>query len=240
MMRLMPFFLALLASLAAPAAAERVTVFAAASLRGVLEDIAASYDGEVTLSFGGSGTMARQVSAGAPADIIALASPLWMDWLAEQGLITADSVQIIARNSLVVIGPAGAAPLAGPEALLLRLGSDRLAMGQRDAVPAGAYAQTWLRASGLWLDISDQLAETDNVRAALALVARREVPLGVVYATDAMAEPQVSVLYEVPQMNTGPIVYPAAALTTNGRPFLAYLGGPAAQAVFAAHGFRAP
>ena len=233
-------FVVLLIALAVPATAERVTVFAAASLRGVLEDIAAGFDGEVTLSFGGSGTLARQVSAGAPADVIALASPLWMDWLTEQGLIGTDAARTVARNSLVVIGPARAAPLATPENLLPRLDGGRLAMGQRDAVPAGAYAQAWLRASGLWPEVHDQLAETDNVRAALALVARGEVPLGVVYATDATAEPRVSVVFEVPQASSGPIVYPAAAITPKGKPFLEHLTSPAAQALFAAHGFRAP
>lgn len=239
MMRLMPL-LCLFFSLASPALAERITVFAAASLRGVLEDIAKLSPQEVILSFGGSGTMARQVAAGAPADVIVLASPLWMGWLAEQGVAGASTPRNVARNTLVVIGPAGATPLDGPDDLAPRLNGNRLAMGQRDAVPAGAYAQTWLRAAGLWDDLSTHLAETDNVRAALALVARGETPLGVVYATDAAAEPGVSVLYEVPAPLSGPITYPAAALTATGAPFLSLLDSAQARAVFARHGFRAP
>lgn len=113
-------------------------------------------------------------------------------------------------------------------------------MGQRDAVPAGAYAQTWLRAVNRWDALQAHLAETDNVRAALALVARGEAPLGVVYATDAAAEPRVSVLYQVDEALSGPITYPAAALRPDGRPFLRVLQSPEARAVFARHGFRAP
>lgn len=239
MIRLMPL-LCLFLLFSGPALAERITVFAAASLRGVLEDVAALSQDEVILSFGGSGTMARQVAAGAPADVIMLASPLWMDWLAEQGVAGATNPAIVARNALVVIGPAGAAPLDGPEDLVARLQGNRLAMGQRDAVPAGAYAQTWLRAAGLWEDLSAHLAETDNVRAALALVARGETPLGIVYATDAAAEPGVSVLYEVPAQLTGPILYPAVALNAAGAPFLDLLVSTQVRAVFARHGFRAP
>jgi molybdate transport system substrate-binding protein len=163
-----------------------------------------------------------------------------MDWLAEQGVAAAINPAIVARNALVVIGPAGAAPLDGPEDLAARLQGNRLAMGQRDAVPAGAYAQSWLRAAGLWDDLSTHLAETDNVRAALALVARGETPLGIVYATDAAAESGVSVLYEVPAQLTGPILYPAAALNAAGAPFLDLLVSPQGGAVFARHGFRAP
>lgn len=239
MMRLLPFLICFALG-AAPAAGERLTVFAAASLRGVLEDIVAEYPDTVTLSFGGSGTMARQVAAGAPADVIALASPIWMDWLITRGVIAPDAARVIARNTLVVIGAAGAAPLPDTDALLPRLGKNRLAMGQRDAVPAGIYAQTWLRAAGIWPGVSGHLAETDNVRAALALVARGEVPLGIVYATDAAAEPRVAVLYHVPQDLTGPITYPAVALTARGMAFLDHLGSPAASAIFVKHGFEAP
>ena len=146
----------------------------------------------------------------------------------------------LARNALVLIGPSGAAPLAGPEALPERLGEGRLAMGQRDAVPAGAYAQEWLRSVGLWDQLAPYLAETDNVRAALALVARGETPLGVVYATDAAAEPRVTVVYDIPEDRHAPILYPAATLSPAGAAFLDRLADDAAREVWAAHGFRAP
>ena len=219
-------------------AAERapVTVFAAASLSGVLEAAAKDYDGAVTFSFGGSGVMARQVAAGAPADLLILANPDWMVWLSQQGHIGPDTQQIIATNSLVVIGPSHAAPLH-PQDLIARLGNGRLAMGQRDAVPAGSYARSWLQSVALWDQVQTQLAETDNVRAALALVARGETPLGIVYATDAIAEPRVSVVYNIPSGSHAPVKYPAAALSPAGTGFLNYLTSAAAAATFAAHGF---
>jgi molybdate transport system substrate-binding protein len=230
----------MIATLTAPLRADPqpVTVFAAASLRGVLEEIAASYGAEVSLSYGGSGTMARQVAAGAPADVVALASVEWMDWLAEQGLPGPGQARTLAGNTLVVVGPRGAEPLAAAEEIAARLGGGgRLAMGQREAVPAGAYARQWLENAGLWDSLEPRLAETDNVRAALALVARGEAPLGVVYATDAGAEPGVAVLWQVPDDMHDPIRYPAAALTPAGADFLDYLGGPGAARVLAAAGF---
>lgn len=219
-------------------AAERaaVTVFAAASLSGALEATAAGYEGKVTLSFGGSGVMARQVAAGAPADLLILANPVWMAWLSENGRIEPTASQIVATNSLVIIAAPGAAPLHPPN-LVSRLGKGRIAMGQRDAVPAGSYARAWLQSIGLWKSLETRLAETDNVRAALALVARGETPLGIVYATDAIAEPRVSVVYDIPAGSHAPVQYPAAALTPAGADFLSYLTNPAAAAIFAAHGF---
>lgn len=220
--------------------APRVTVFAAASLRGVLEDVAESYDSTLSLSFGGSGTMARQVAAGAPADLVILANTDWMDWLVDQGLVASDATQAIAGNTLVLIGPSGTPPTADPLTLPVQLGTARLAMGQRDAVPAGIYARQWLQAAGLWDRLQAQLAETDNVRAALALVARADAPLGIVYASDAAAEPRVDVVYAIPTDTHDPISYPAAALSPAGAAFLAHLMSPATQSRFAAHGFAPP
>lgn len=218
-------------------ASDRVTVFAAASLRGVLEEIAESTPGEVSLSFGGSGTIARQVAAGAPADVVVLASTLWMDWLAKTGFPFQSDAVPVATNRLVLIAPAGAPPLESLDDLPARLGDDRLAMGHRTAVPAGAYAQQWLTSQGLWDSLADRLAETDNVRAALAFVARGAAPFGIVYASDAVAEPAVVVLAEAAAADHAPIVYPAVALTASGQVFLDRLRSPEAAAVFAAHGF---
>lgn len=216
---------------------KKVTVFAAASLGDVLQDIAQEYDGDVAFSFGGSGVMARQVAAGAPADLVILANPDWMQWLVSQGVVEPNTPIVVGRNALVVIGPKGSAPLE-PSQILTRLAGNRLAMGQRDAVPAGKYAQAWLQSAGLWQALEMQLAETDNVRAALALVARGETPLGIVYATDAMAEPRVENVYNVPLDQHPPILYPAAPLTPAGADFLTNLTGDAAIAIFASHGFR--
>lgn len=216
-------------------------VFAAASLRGVLDEVAALSDTPVTLSYAGSGTIARQVAQGAPADVVILAHADWMDWLGTQNLLRPGTRQVIARNALVVIGAAGSEALSRPDQIAERLGPDgRLAMGQRDAVPAGLYARAWLENTGTWDALQTRLAETDNVRAALAFVARGETPLGVVYATDAQSDPKVSVVYSVPAGLHPDITYPAASLSAAGDGFVALLKSPAARAVFAKHGFAAP
>ncbi|MBB4174632.1 molybdate ABC transporter substrate-binding protein [Sulfitobacter noctilucicola] len=220
-------------------AESRVTVFAAASLRGVLQEIAAQGEIDAVFSFGGSGTLARQVSAGAPADAVILANNDWILWLEQQGLITAKDVQPVVRNSLVVIAAAGTPPLTNAQVLPRLLADQRLAMGQRDAVPAGKYARQWLETEGLWETLTGNLAETDNVRTALALVARGQAPFGVVYATDALAEPAVDIVWEVPQTSHDPVLYPGAALTLAGKHFLALLNTPNARTIFATHGFLA-
>lgn len=238
MKRFLPLIFAALLPTLAQAEQPSVTVFAAASLRGALDEVARGYDGDVALSFGGSGTMARQIDAGAPADVVLLAAPVWMTWLRDRGAIEADAVVDLLGNSLVVIAPADSNIATDPADLAGALGDARLAMGQRDAVPAGIYAREWLEATGQWEAIAPHLAETDNVRSALALVARAETPLGVVYRTDALAEPQVRILYDIPQETHSPITYPAAALTDSGAAFMAHLQSDDARAVFARHGFK--
>lgn len=217
----------------------QVTVFAAASLRDALDDITALYPGEVTVSPGGSGLLARQIAQGAPADVALLANTDWMDWLEQQGAVDPASRVALLGNALVLIAPAGTPDLdrSDADALLARLDGGRMAIGQTEGVPAGMYGRAWLEASGMWDALKPQLAETDNVRAALALVALGEAPLGVVYATDAAAEPDVRVVYRVPERMHDPIIYPAAALTDAGAPFMAFLQGGEARAVFEAHGF---
>ncbi|HBM38287.1 MAG TPA: molybdate ABC transporter substrate-binding protein [Sulfitobacter sp.] len=238
MKRFLPLIFAALLPTLTQAEQPSVTVFAAASLRGALDEVARGYDGDVALSFGGSGTMARQIDAGAPADVVLLAAPVWMTWLRDRGAVQADAVVDLLGNSLVLIAPAGSDVAQDPADLAGALGDARLAMGQRDAVPAGIYAREWLEATGQWDAIAPHLAETDNVRSALALVARAETPLGVVYRTDALAEPQVRILYDIPQETHSPITYPAAALTDSGAAFMVHLQSDDARAVFARHGFK--
>ena len=238
MKRFLPLIFAALLPTLAQAEQPSVTVFAAASLRGALDEVARGYDGDVALSFGGSGTMARQIDVGAPADVVLLAAPVWMTWLRDRGAVQADAVVDLLGNSLVLIAPADSNVAPDPADLAGALGDARLAMGQRDAVPAGIYAREWLEATGQWEAIAPHLAETDNVRSALALVARAETPLGVVYRTDALAEPQVRILYDIPQETHSPITYPAAALTDSGAAFMAHLQSDDARAVFARHGFK--
>ena len=238
MKRFLPLIFAALLPTLTQAEQPSVTVFAAASLRGALDEVARGYDGDVALSFGGSGTMARQIDAGAPADVVLLAAPVWMTWLRDRGAVQADAVVDLLGNSLVLIAPAGSDVAPDPTDLAGALGDARLAMGQRDAVPAGIYAREWLEATAQWDAIAPHLAETDNVRSALDLVARAETPLGVVYRTDALAEPQVRILYDIPQETHSPITYPAAALTDSGAAFMAHLQSDDARAVFARHGFK--
>ncbi|WP_267168117.1 molybdate ABC transporter substrate-binding protein [Sulfitobacter sp. F26169L] len=223
----------------APAQAESASVFAAASLRGALNEIADSYPEDITLSFAGSGTLARQVAAGAPADAIVLAHRDWATWLDTRGLILTDTLVEVAGGQLVLVGPPDAADITAPDAATLigALKGGRLAIGQHEAVPAGAYAHEWLQHIGAWDTMTPYLAETDNVRAALALVAMRAAPLGVVYASDAVAEPRIRIVYTIPPDTHAAIRYPAAALTEAGRGFVAYLSTPEATAIFAKHGF---
>lgn len=239
MMRILTALFALCLSLPSPAAAQEVTVFAAASLRGALAEIAAGYPDSVTLSFAGSGTLARQIAAGAPVDAVVLAHADWADWLEARGAFLAGTRADVAGGALVLIGRAGAATMPAPDTATLRAALDggRLAMGQRDGVPAGSYAREWLQHIGAWEDLAPQLAETDNVRAALALVATGAAPLGIVYASDAAAEARVRVIYAIPAAQHSPIRYPAAALTQAGAAFVAHLQSQAAAAIFARHGF---
>ncbi|HEY9037959.1 MAG TPA: molybdate ABC transporter substrate-binding protein [Roseovarius sp.] len=230
---------ALMVSVPGAQAEDQVIVFAAASLRDALSDVTALYPGPVTVSLGGSGLLARQIGQGAPADVALLANTDWMDWLEEQGAVDPARRVALLGNALVLIAPADAPDLEGTDAdaLLARLDGGRMAIGQTQSVPAGMYARAWLEASGMWGPLMPHLAETDNVRAALALVALGEAPLGVVYATDAAAEPGVRVVYHVPEGMHDPIIYPAAALTDAGVPFMAFLQGAEARSVFEAHGF---
>ena len=225
-------------------AEERVIVFAAASLQGALQDVAEVYPGETVISYGGSGAIARQVAQGAPADVVILANTLWMDWLENNRVVDLDTPQEVLGNRLVVVGKRGAAPLENTswEHISLRLEGGRLAIGQTMGVPAGIYARAWLSHIGIWDAMRTRLAETENVRAALALVARGETPLGIVYATDAMAEQSVEVVYAVPRDEHPPIIYPAAALPASsaGRAFLAHLVSDKSQAIFRTYGFLAP
>ena len=229
---------ACLCGISGPATAQAITVFAAASMRDALTEIAAGFDGEVTLSFAGSGTLARQVEAGAPVDAVVLAHRDWAEWLATRGLILEGTLTDVAGGQLVLIGPQDSTPIDTPDApsLIAALAGGRLAMGQRDGVPAGTYARDWLRHIGAWEALLPHLAETDNVRAALALVAKGAAPLGVVYASDALAEPRVQVVYDIPAEAHAPIRYPAGAVTEAGRAFIRYLGSDVAVAIFTDYG----
>lgn len=227
-----------MASLSASIAkAEAITVFAAASLKDALESIAKAEGVEVRFSFAGSGTLARQVAAGAPADVVVLAHPDWMDWLETKTELT--DRRDIAGNRLVLIGTPEMTPLSAVSAqtLLDLLGDGRLALGQTDSVPVGLYAKAWLTEIGAWEALRPRLAETDSVRAALVLVTRGESPLGIVYRSDLVAAPDITELFLIPSKAHAPIRYPAAALTAKGVAFTKSLSSPAAKAILTQHGF---
>lgn len=222
------------------AMAERVTVFAAASLKGPLDIIVAEWaeqsDIEVVVSYGSSAALARQILQGAPADIFISANRQWMDAVGEDGLLLS-RIDLLS-NSLVLVAPEdGAVPLT-PDGLRDALGGGRLAVGFTNSVPAGIYAKASLEHLGLWVNLQPHLAETDNVRAALALVARGETPLGIVYASDAMAEPRVHVVAEFDAQSHPLIVYPAGLIDETGSGFFSYLQRGPAMTVFAMSGFE--
>ncbi|MDO5657644.1 MAG: molybdate ABC transporter substrate-binding protein [Paracoccus sp. (in: a-proteobacteria)] len=244
--------LALAAALAAPAHADDpVLVFAAASLREALDELAASHaataigSDAVTVSYAGSSALARQIQEGAPAEIFISASQDWMDALEATGDILPQTRRDLLGNALVLIGAAGAAPitLGADTDLAGLLEGGYLAMAMVDAVPAGVYGKQALSALGLWDAVSGQVAQADNVRAALAFVAQGEAPLGVVYATDARAEPAVAVVATFPQDSHDPITYPIA-LTPSPRDaataFYDYLVSDAAAVIWREHGFTVP
>jgi len=240
-------WLVLVLAMAVPAAAERLTVFAAASLKTALDEVSTAYAAQggdkVTLSYAGSSVLARQIAQGAPADVFISANPQWMDWLDGEGRIEAGTRADILGNRLVLVGPAGAPPLtlaAGMDLAGL-LGDGWLAMALVDAVPAGIYGKAALQSLGEWAAVADKVAQADNVRAALMLVALGEAAMGVVYATDAAAEDRVAVLGMFPADSHPPIIYPAAAIrgraSPDARAFLTYLRGAEAAAIFQRHGF---
>ncbi len=241
--------LAFCAVLAAPVRAEGVLVFAAASLKTALDVIASGYEAEtgqeVTVSYAASSVLARQIEVGAPADLFISANEDWMDVLQDGGLIDAASRVDLLGNGLVLIGTPGAdaADIEAGFDLSTRLGSGYLAMALVDAVPAGIYGKAALQGLGLWGDVQDRIAQTDNVRAALALVATGAAPLGIVYRSDAVADERVGVIGVVPADVHPEIVYPAA-LTSSAEPaaqaLLTYLQGETARAEFLRQGFSLP
>ncbi len=235
----------LMLAAAAPAVADRITVFAAASLKTALEEVAEGFETEtghtVTLSFAGSSALARQIERGAPADVFLSANTDWMDHLESLGRIEPETRVDLLANQLVLIGH-GAAKEGSQDADVATLpGEGRIAMALVDAVPAGIYGKAALISLGVWDRVAPRVVQADNVRAALRLVSLGEAQLGVVYATDAAADDGVHILFTFGEETHPPIVYPVAAVNGRNRPavaeFLAWLNGPRARATFEQHGF---
>jgi molybdate transport system substrate-binding protein len=237
--------------LAVPARAAEITVFAAASLKTALDQIAEDWQAEtghsVVIAYGGSAALAKQIIEAAPADIFISAAPDWMDAVEAQGMIRPGTRRDLLGNRLVLIGQGPkAAPMVLDETtnLLALLSGGRMAMGLIEAVPAGQYGKEALISLGLWDQVKDHLAQSENVRIALQMVALGEAPLGIVYATDALADAgAVRVIATFPKSSHRPIRYPGAVIASSKVPeaeaFFAYLASPAATAVFEAQGFIA-
>ena len=240
----------LFASLTMPgiARAGGLLVFAAASLKEALDDADTAWTksggAPVTVSYLASGPLAKQIENGAPADLFISADLEWMDHLQSANLIKADTRDNLLGNSLVLIAPkSSTVSLAiGPNfPLASALGDGRLAVGEPLSVPAGTYARQALEKLGVWSSVQPKLARAENVRAVLALVSRGEAPLGIVYATDAAADPGVRVVGIFPEDSHKPITYPAAITAASQHPdavkYLAWLRSPAAAPYFEQRGF---
>lgn len=234
--------------LALPAAAEEVVVFAAASLKTALDQVAADFTAttghEVVVSYAGSNALAQQIIQGAPADIFLSAAVNWMDEVEKAGLVVPGTRADLLGNSLVLIAHGGdAAPVTIAPGLDLAgmLGDGKLSMAMVDAVPAGQYGKAALERLGIWPSVEGSVAQSENVRAALVLVSTGEAPFGIVYASDAVADDGVTVVGTFPAESHPPIVYPAALLTgaadAADRAFFEALSSDAADASFAAQGF---
>lgn len=233
------------------AKARDITVFAAASLTNAIEQISSTYEektgDKIRLSLASSSTLARQIAAGAPADIFISANEKWMDWLGQQNLITPNSRYDLLANRLVLIAPKdstlAAIDLNSASDLTSLIKTDeRVAVGDPDHVPAGIYAKQALVSLGQWDALNRRLARTDNVRSALALVERGEAPIGIVYQTDADISAQVKIIGTFPENSHQAITYPVAMIENNPQSkaakFMLWLLGDDASRIFADYGFE--
>lgn len=243
-----------LSLMSAPAIAQKTettttTVFAAASLKTALDAASADYQkstgNKIVASYAGSSALAKQIEQGAPADVFISADLDWMDYVAKAKLIKDETRFNLLGNRLVLIAPASSTASLKIEPgfkLADALGEGRLAMADVKSVPAGKYGSAALRKLGIWDAIEPKVAQAENVRAALALVAQGEAPFGIVYETDATAEPKVKIVDVFPEDTHPPIIYPIAVIAGSkdaeaAKGFVAYLKSPEGQAAFAKQGF---
>ena len=238
----------LLAAAIGQSIAADITVFAAASLKEALDENLRAFmlatGHKVRVSYAGSNALARQIENGAPADLFIAADLEWMEYLEARKLLASGTRRNLLGNRLVLIAPATSPvklAIAPNFALAAALGDGRLAVANPDSVPAGKYARAALTRLGVWAALEKTLTRSENVRASLVLVARGEAPLGIVYATDAAAEPRVRVVDTFAAALHPPIVYPAALLAGRANPatqgLLDYLAGAAGGRVWVKYGF---
>ncbi len=235
---------------AAPVLADDITVFAAASLIDALDGVAAAWTQETgntaVVTYAGSSALARQIQQGAPADIFISASVDWMDAVDSSGDMRQGTRRDLLTNTLVLIAHGDAQPVAIDATLDLTamLDGGRLSMAMVDSVPAGIYGKAALTHLGLWDTVAPMVAQSDNVRSALTFVARGEAPLGIVYATDAAAQNDVTIVGRFPADSHDPILYPAAITAQSdndqAQAFLDYLSSDAARAIWTRFGFAMP
>ena len=225
-----------------------VTVFAAASLKEAMDEQARNFEAasgnKVIVSYGGSNALAKQIEAGAPADLFISADLDWMDYLDQRKLLAPGTRANLLRNTLVLVAPASSTSTLkiGPNfGLAAALGNEKLAMANPDSVPAGKYGTSALEKLRVWSAVEKQVARADTVRAALALVSRGEAPFGIVYRTDALADKGVKIVDTFPADTHPPIVYPIAIIATSkspaAKPLLDYLRSEAARAAWEKYGF---
>ncbi len=230
------------------AAAEKVTVFAAASLKNALDAVNAEWQKEAgketTVSYAASSALAKQIESGAPADVFISADLAWMDYVAEKKLIKDDTRANLLGNRIVLVtGNQDAAPVDIKQGFDLKglLGDEKLAMGAVDSVPAGKYGKAALEKLGVWSSVEKNVAGAENVRAALLLVSKGEAPYGIVYQTDAAADKGVKVAGTFPEDSHPPIVYPIAITTDSKNPdaaaYVDFVKSAKAAALFEAQGF---
>jgi molybdate transport system substrate-binding protein len=230
-------------------AQDSVVVFAAASLKNALDEIAQTWSKDTgkpapKISYAASSALARQIEQGAPADMFISADLDWMDYVAGKNLIKADTRFNLLGNKIVLIAPKDSKTttlaISGAD-LAKALAGGRLSMANIDSVPAGKYGKAALEKLGAWTAVKDSIAQAENVRAALLLVARGEAPLGIVYSTDAAAEPTVKTVATFPEDSHPPIIYPAAltkdSRNADAKPFLDFLRSAKARTVFEKQGF---
>jgi len=233
---------------AADAPDQELLVFAAASLTNALDDVATLYTQQtqqhVKFSYAASSALARQLEAGARADVFFSADLEWMDYVQARNLIDRSTRRNVLGNRLVLVAPADSKielKIAPGFALASVLGKNRLATGDPESVPAGKYARSALTSLGVWNEVADKLVRADNVRSALAFIARGETPLGIVYETDARVEKRVRIVDFFPADSHPPIVYPVA-VTSQARPaarqFVEFLQSAPAQEAFKKYGFQ--
>jgi molybdate transport system substrate-binding protein len=224
-------------------------IFAAASLKNALDEIAATWSKDTgkpapKISYAASSALAKQLEQGAPADMFISADLDWMDYVQAKNLIKPDSRFNLLGNKIVFVAPKDSKvtnlAIKGPD-LTAALAGGKLSMANVDSVPAGKYGKAALEKLGAWASVKDSIAQAENVRAALLLVGRGEAPLGIVYSTDAASEPNVKIVATFPEDSHPPIIYPAAltkdSSNADAKAFLDFLRSAKARAAFEKQGF---